>query len=326
MVVPPARSSPAAFEQSSPEQRGVIVVRFMGGLGNQLFQYALGRHLSLIHGRPLRFDISGYTATRPDAKAGTRLFGLGAFNISGQIAAKADLDHFEIYRRPGTRGRIARLTNSLTPYRLRRYIQEPKADYWRFCPGVLTSPLASRVCLEGFWQTGKYYESIAATIRKDFTLKLPAAGENAEMLSCILRTDSVAVHVRHGDNATSAARDHGVLPPSYYHEAARRITGEVGRPHFFVFSDGPDWAKENLALPGPTTFVVHNGDEKNHEDLRLMAACKHHIAGNSTFSWWGAWLGKKDAQIVYAPMKYFMESDRDNRDYYPSGWILLPIR
>lgn len=314
----PCKQPPAA-------DRGLILIRFMGGLGNQLFQYALGRHLSLIHNRPLRFDISGYTALQPDAKAGTRLFGLTAFNVSGQIATPAELSYFQMYRRPGTIGRIARLLNSFTPYRRRHYIQEPKAHYWRFHRSVLTSPLAGYVCLEGFWQTEKYFADIATTIRQDFVLRAPAAGEDAEMLSCILRTDSVAVHVRHGDNATSVAKDHGVLPLAYYQEAARLITREVSHPHFFIFSDGPDWARENLTLPGPTAFVVHNGDEKNYQDLRLMAACKHHVVGNSTFSWWGAWLGKKDHQRVYAPMKYFMELHRDNGDYYPSGWILLPV-
>ena len=307
----------------------MIVIRFTGGLGNQLFQYALGRHLSLIHNRPLRFDTSGYTATTPDAKQGTRLFGLGAFAISGQLATSDELRPFEMYRRQGTRGRLTRLGNRCLPFRFRRYIIEDKAHFWRFRRSVLTSPLAEQVLLQGHWQTEKYFEDIAPTIRSDLRLNLPAVGENAEMLSTICAVNSVSVHVRHGDNATSLAREHGVLPLSYYERAAGLIKKWIPKPYFFVFSDDPDWAKENLSLPDPTTFLIHNGDEKNYEDLRLMATCRHHIVGNSSFSWWGAWLGKKDGQIVYAPAQYLMRSNgqrSDYRDYYPAAWGVLPVQ
>lgn len=305
----------------------MIVIRFIGGLGNQLFQYALGRHLSVIHKRPLRFDTSGYTATKPDAKQGTRLFGLGAFSVTGQVATPQELQPFQMCRRPGTRGRLVRLANRCAPLRFRRYIVEPKRDFWRFRPSVLASPVAQSVLIEGYWQSEKYFKDIAETIRNDFRLKLPAEGLNAEMLSSIASLDSVSVHVRHGDNATSIAKHHGVLPTAYYERATALIKERVPKVHFFVFSDDPDWSKENLRLPGPATFVVHNGDDKNYEDLRLMAACKHHVVGNSSFSWWGAWLGRKDGQIVFAPEKY-MQSDNgrwEYGDYYPASWHTLSV-
>lgn len=299
----------------------MIVIRFLGGLGNQLFQYALGRHLSLIHDRPLRFDISGYTATKPNAKLGIRVFGLDAFSVGGQVATAQELQPFQAYRRRGARGCLARLANSSTPLRFRLCIVERKADFWRFRRSVLTSAVAGTVLIQGYWQTEKYFEKIAETIRNDLRLKLPAEGLNAEMLSTIEAVDSVSVHVRHGDNATSIAKDYGVLPIAYYQRAIGLIKKRVAKAHFFVFSDDLDWAKENLTLSGPTTFVVHNGDEKNYEDLRLMAACRHHILGNSTFSWWGAWLGTKNHQIVYAPA----DVNRDYRDHYPPSWNLLPV-
>lgn len=295
----------------------------MGGLGNQMFQYALGRHLSLIHNRPLRFDVSGYTDTRPDAKIGARLFGLNEFSVAGDVATSDELKSFLIYRTPGTRGRLARLADRVRPLSRRRYLQERPASYWHFCPAILTSRLAERVCLVGNWQTEKYFEKIAATVRQDLELKLPPKGENAAMLSAISGSNSVSVHVRHGDNAT-IEKAHGVLPAAYYQNAAGIVAKNTSNPHFYVFSDDPAWAKETLSLPGPAVFVSHNGDEKNYEDLRLMAACKHHIVGNSTFSWWGAWLGKNDNQLVYAPMKYHLGSNRDYRDYYPPSWNLLP--
>jgi hypothetical protein len=277
----------------------------------------------LIHNRPLRLDISGYTDARPDAKTGARVFGLDAFSVAGDVATPDDVKSFLIYRTPGTRGRLARLANRWSPLSRRRYVQEPPAKYWQFYSTILASRLAERVCLVGNWQSEKYFEKIAATIRKDLELKSPATGENAAMLSAISGCNSVSVHVRHGDNVT-IEKAHGVLPAEYYHNAAELVARNTSHPHFYVFSDDPAWAKEMLSLPGPTVFVVHNGDEKNYEDLRLMAACKHHIVGNSTFSWWGAWLGKKDNQVVYAPRKYHLGSNYDYRDFYPPTWNLLP--
>lgn len=303
----------------------MIVMRLFGGLGNQLFQYALGRHLSLIHNRPLRFDLSSFTAAKPDAKRGIRVFGLEAFSIGGERATSGELEAFAKYsgRRPAAR--LARLASRAMPYHYRHYIGQRRGEFWRFQRPLLTSRLSQQVLFEGYWQTEKYFEGIADIIRKDLTLKLPAAGQNAEMLSAIEAADSIAVHVRHGDNATMFAKEYGVLPVAYYEHAAGLVVKQVRQPHFFIFSDDPDWAQENLKLPGPMTFVSHNGDEKNFEDLRLMAACKHHITGNSTFSWWGAWLGKKSDQIVYAPAKYFLQPDLEHHDYYPTYWNLLPV-
>ncbi|MBZ5567107.1 MAG: alpha-1,2-fucosyltransferase [Acidobacteriia bacterium] len=300
----------------------MIVVRFAGGLGNQLFQYALGRHLSLIHKRPLHFDVSGYTDVKGDPKAGIRLFGLHSFSVKGEVATPDVLECFLIYRTPGTRGRLARLANRFCPLSRKRYLQEPPSSYWQFYPPVLTSPLAEPVCLVGNWQSQKYFSHIAATLREEVSLRSPADGQNAAMLAAISASNSVAVHVRRGDRYHGEGL-YGVLPVAYYHAAAGAIAGKVSRPHFYVFSDEPEWAREVLALPGPTVFVSHNGDEKNHEDLRLMAACKHHIIANSSFSWWAAWLGKKDNQLVYAPTKYQIGSNCDYSDYYPAEWNLL---
>jgi len=303
----------------------MILIHFLGGLGNQLFQYALGRHLSLIHNRPLRFDRSNYTAVKPDVKLGIRLFGLEAFSVSGKVATPDELEPFGKYRGNRPAARFARLVNLWAPYCYSHFIRQPKDEVWRFHRRLLTSRLPGQVVIEGYWQTEKYFEDIAAIIRNDLTVRLPTAGQNAEMLADISGVESISVHVRHGDNATSAAKEFGVLPIAYYEQAAALLMRRIRRPHFFVFSDDPDWAKENLRLPGPMTFAVHNGDEKSYEDLRLMAACRHHIIGNSTFSWWGAWLGKKDDQIVYAPDKQVMNWDYDYRDYYPRSWNILPV-
>lgn len=136
-----------------------------------------------------------------------------------------------------------------------------------------------------------------------------------------------AVHtlIRRGDNAHNppSMRSFGLVPLDYYYTAADRIASEVAEPHFYVFSDDPDWAQANFRLNFPTTFVTHNDDWRNYEHLRLMNRCRHHIIANSIFSWWGAWLGKKPEQIVYAPRKYYQYLDRPTSDLYPTEWRLV---
>ena len=310
---------------STGKNTGIIIVRLLGGLGNQLFQYALGRHLSVIHGRPLKLDISAYRASAPNSRFAIRMYGLSHFGISAEIATAKEVAPFQKYLQKSLRSRILRRLQGLGDYYARSYIFEPVKNHFVFDPRFLRASLKPTVYLDGFWQSEKYFLPIAETIRREFTVSSPPEGENIKMIQYMQAQNSVALHIRHGDNATSLAKNHGVLPMDYYQKASGDLAGKASSLHYYIFSDDPAWAKENLRINAPTTFVTHNGDEKNYEDLRLMAYCKHHIIGNSTFSWWGAWLGKKPGQIVYAPKRYNMGTSAPVADLYPRAWNLVEI-
>jgi hypothetical protein len=281
----------------------------------------LGKQLSIIHKRPLKLDISNYTATNPDPREGIRIYCLKHFNIQAQIAEPEDTASFS---KNNLFSKILRRASRLGKYYKRSCIIEPPKKYWVFDPNLLTESLKASVYLIGYWQTEKYFTSIENIIRNDFIFKDAPDEVNKKMLAEINSSNSVCIHFRYGDNATPKARKHGVLPLSYYHKAIEDLIKTIKSPHFYVFSDDPEWAKENLCLDFPSTFVSHNCDEKNYEDLRLMSHCKHHIIGNSTFSWWGAWLGKKSGQLVYAPKRYFLHTDPP-LDLYPVSWKLIEI-
>jgi len=315
---------PMDTKAGQQKQNEVIIVRLHSGLGNQLFQYALGRRLSIIHKRPLKLDVSYYTATNPDPREGVRIYCLKYFNVQAQIAEPEDMAPFKKYLEKTFIGKVFRHA-SICKYYKRSFIIEPPKIFWVFDPNLLTWSLKANVYLVGYWQTEKYFTSIENIIRNDFVFKDAPDEVNRKMLAEIDSSSSVCIHVRHGDKATLKASIHGVLPLSYYYEAVKDLMKTVKSPHFYVFSDDIERAKESLRLDFPSTFVGHNGDEKNYEDLRLMSHCKHHITGNSTFSWWGAWLGKKPGQLVYAPNRHFVNIDIPTFDFYPASWKLIEI-
>ncbi len=304
----------------------MVISRLLGGLGNQMFQYALGRQLSVIHNRPFKIDISQYAAKTSNYKFTPRNYGLENFNIQASIAESLDVKEFQKYLTPNFFGKVLRHAAGMGCYYKNGFIFEPPKNYFKFDPLLLSAPLRPKVYLDGFWQAEKYFLGIEEIIRQDFSFKEPASGRNLELINEIQSVNSVCIHIRHGDNATKIAASHGVLPLNYYHEAVDLLVQAVNNPHFYIFSDDPKWAADNLRLNYPTTLITHNGDAKNYEDLRLMTFCKHHIIGNSTFSWWGAWLGKKDNQIVFAPGTHLLGKLVSLEDFYPQDWRQLKIK
>jgi hypothetical protein len=309
------------------KESDVIIVRIRYGLGNQLFQYALARHLSIIHKKHLKLDISYYTTVNPNQLKGVRIYCLNHFDIKAEIAKPEDTAPFQKYLKNNLFSKLFRRASGFGEYSKykRSYVYElPKTNKF-FHSNILTESLKTVGYLDGFWQSEKYYISIENIIREDFVFKDVPDEANKKMLAEIDSSNAVSIHIRHGDYATQYAPNHLVLPISYYHQAIEDLTITVKNPYFYVFSDDPDWAKESLRLYFPSTFVSHNSDEKNYEDLRLMSHCKHHIIANSTFSWWGAWLGKKSGQLVYAPKRYYIHSDIPTFDFYPAFWKLIEI-
>jgi hypothetical protein len=285
----------------------MIVVRLLGGLGNQLFQYAAGRRLARARKCELKLDVTAFDEYR------LRTYRLGNFSIAEKFATPEEIGSL---RARGIRRAMLRVSPRLGP---RAHALERS---FRFDPSVLER--SAPAYLDGYWQSPKYFQDVDPIIRADLKARLPAEGENARLLQEIGSVSSVAVHVRRGDYAADPRTRmvHGVLPPGYYEDAIAYLKGKVKEPRYFVFSDDTTWARKNLRLDGPATFVAHNGPDADHEDLRLMAACRHHVIANSTFSWWGAWLGKRPGQIVVGPRRWFNADDDRARDLWPDGWHL----
>jgi hypothetical protein len=269
----------------------VITVELMGGLGNQMFQYAAGRAVSLDLCTPLRVDLSWFRADLSASGSTERTYALTPFGIDPMVV-------------PGlARGSFA--------YRARRCLQLMTGERVLLDAGGTVDPriskASSRTRLIGYWQCEQYFSRHAATIRSDFTFRAPLPADVEAYASRLRRVASVGVHVRRGDYVSNpaASSELGALPPGYYKEAGRRLGSVIPHAEFFVMSDDLEWCKDNVELPGPTTFV-DVGSAPWH-DLVLLSSCRHHIIANSSFSWWGAWLAEHPGQQVIAPAKWFAD-------------------
>lgn len=288
----------------------MIITRLFGGLGNQLFQYALGRQLSLLHNVPLKLDASQIETYK------IRKYSLRPFNIIENFATENDIVQIK------GKGRVnfRRVMERILPYYKRSYVHE---QCFHFDSNILKSRI--NVYLEGFWQSECYFKDIADIIRGEFTIKIKPDTNNEKTAAFINSVNAVSLHIRRVDYVSNAAMNqfHGTCFPIYYQQAVEIIARQVVSPHFFVFSDDISWAKQNLSFKYPMVFISHNDSTKDFEDLRLMTQCNHHIIANSTFSWWGAWLNKKQDKIVIAPKKWFNDESINTKDLIPEDWIKI---
>jgi Glycosyl transferase family 11 len=294
----------------------MVVVKLIGGLGNQLFQYAAGRRLALVHGAELKLDVTGLGNSEFRT---VRHYELAPFNILQTFASPKDISK---YTQPNS-GILTRLFHRFTRKSMKLPESYIKEAHYHFDPRILDLP--DDVYLDGYWQSERYFSDAAETIRKEVTVKAPLNGRNAELARQIEKCQAVSLHVRRGDYVTEPITNqvHGICGLDYYSRAVAYISSRLKDPVFFVFSDDPAWVREHLALPYSLHFVDHNGAAHGFEDLRLMSLCRHHIVANSSFSWWGAWLNPCPDKIVVAPKRWFNHYDADTRDLCPEGWVRL---
>jgi len=293
----------------------MIIVKLMGGLGNQMFQYAAARRLSNVNNVPLKFDLDWFEDHSTDIK---REYELNIFNIQAEIATPDEIGNLK--EPAGKPPLFSRIKKKLQLNHKQTHIRQ---KHYHFDPDILK--LGSNIYFEGYWQSEKYFKDINDIIRKEFTLKPEPDRLNRKMADSIRSSDSISLHVRRGDYISNEITNkyHGTCSPEYYNNTIEIITSKVKTPHFFVFSDEPEWTKENLDIKYPATYIDHNGPENAYEDLRLMSLCKHHIIANSSFSWWGAWLNPSPDKIVIAPSKWFSDSSINTNDLIPGNWIRI---
>lgn len=297
----------------------IVSVRLMGGLGNQMFQYAAGNALARRTGAPLRLDLSQF------AQSGKRRYLLDCFGVPAPISperspeADRGLAHALAVAACNKLG----ISTALLHGGWNVYVQ----------PGVhfdtAFDTLAPPVHLHGYFQSELFFRAIADDVRKLFTIRVPVSPGFEAARDKIAAADwPVSVHVRRGDyiSEPGTLAVHGVCSEPYYGAAMSLVERLCGKaPTYFIFSDDRARAHELLGDLKNAAYV--GGDvERPWEDLALMAACRGHIIANSSLSWWGAWLDPRPEKLVVAPRQWFAPAYQrtvSTADLFCPGWICL---
>lgn len=285
----------------------MITVKLKGGLGNQMFQYALGRTLSLRHKTTLLLDASRYTQDALYPNDTPREYSLHHFKLYPELQVTEKSQYPS-----GTLEMITR--------RIKRKIATPN-DYM-FDEGACNAKDGE--FLEGFWQSERYFAEIAPTIRADFALKEPFSDAGKEVVNSIQQcVDSVSIHVRRGDYVASNTANafHGSLALTYYDQATQLIRKQIPNPQWIVFSDDIPWCRQHFTFLDDVRYVDQPAPD--YEQLHLISLCKNHIIANSSFSWWGAWLNPVSSKTVIAPKNWVANSTIDTSAVVPASWVQI---
>jgi len=284
----------------------MIAINLRGGLGNQMFQYAAGLSLAKKNNCELLMDTSWFENIDP--KDTMRKYELDCFLLDQNIVDKADIE---------LAGEMNRLGLVLNRIKKSNYFTEYVETSTRFDKKFYS--LKGNVYLVGYFQSEKYFKEIRPELLHTFSFKDKPNLKNKQIIENANSQNSISIHVRRGDYVSNknSNKFHGVQGLDYYKKAIKLIESKIKEPHYFVFSDDIEWCKKNLLLVKNATFVSNS---RGSDDLRIMIECKHNIIANSSFSWWGAWLGSNGDKMVVAPMNWFKSKEADSSDIIPSRW------
>jgi hypothetical protein len=280
----------------------MIIIKIKGGLGNQLFQYAVGRAVALHHKSPLKLDLTIFKTYK------LHKYLLDEFSIQAGVATEN-----EIVKLKGGNNLVFSALRKAGLVKRKSYFKEKRSSY--FDAGVFKN---NCVYLDGYWQTELYFLDIRELLLRELTSISSMTDLGCAYLEAIKKSNSVSLHVRRGDYLN--LKSFNVLDVDYYMKAVEYIRKNVEKPTFYIFSDDLEWCKNSLGFLDDCIFVDRTKTEI--DDLKLMSFCQHNIIANSSFSWWGAWLNQNSKKTVIAP-KGWLLNDPGSSNVILSDWVKL---
>ncbi|MBR2215260.1 MAG: alpha-1,2-fucosyltransferase [Selenomonadaceae bacterium] len=295
----------------------MFIVKFMAGLGNQMYQYAFYRLLeTLFPHAHIYADITPFR--RDDSHWGYELE-----RVFGIHVREANDD--DITRLTGIRPKKRKILNTI--YKLYLLITRHNVQ---ITPNVFCSvdwPLidiqekmksisdSEDIYFDGYWQYPSLFAPVNHLLRQEFVFRYKTNHKLQGLIADMEKTESVAVHVRRGDYVGTAFECIGM---QYYHKAINILETKVENPFFYIFSDDESYIKQEFSFLKNKFFVTGNERKNSYLDMMLMSRCKHNIIANSSFSYWGAHLNQHENKIVVTPL-----NDIGFRSLVDDGWIVL---
>lgn len=269
----------------------MIIIRVMGGLGNQMQQYALYEKFKFL-GKDVRLDVSWFEdedqqrqALAP-RKLELRMFDQLPFQCCTEQEKKTLI---------GDDSLVSKVMRKLRPGR--KFVE---SDMYH--PEIFDK---ENCYLEGYWACEKYYQNILNILQNNIRFPKSQNSQNVELKRKMMAENSVSIHIRRGDylDPANAAMFGGICTEEYYETAEKYVRDNVKNPHFYLFSDDSEYLREHYSGEEYTIVDWNTGDESFY-DMELMSCCRHNICANSTFSFWGARLNRNKDKIMIRPAKH----------------------
>ena len=291
----------------------MIITNLKGGLGNQIFQYAFGKHLSIKNNCDLLLCIDNYEKYK--LHNGFEL--QRVFDLNEKICSKKELSlvigslNNPILRNIKEKFKLPIFLNKNTFFEKTHEFMNSSSEIKGF------------TYIHGYWQSEKYFSGSDNELRKLLKFNYDEKNYDSRILNMIRSKESIAVHIRRGDYTSAKNKSiYAQLSSEYYKKAFEHIKNKVENPNLIFFSDDIEWTKKLFFnWPFKKIFIEGNTGLNSFKDLHLMSLCKHQIIANSSFSWWGAWLNNFKGKIIVAPENWYQS--KVTRDIYPKDWVRI---
>ncbi len=274
--------------------RTMKIVNILGGLGNQMFEYAMYLALREAH---------------PDEQIAVCTRSFRGYPLHNGY----ELDRiFGLHPQEASLGELVRLAYPFWNYRTWQIANHLLPRRRSMTSGVSTTPYTpddvarkGSVFYDGYWQNELYFRHIRPVVLDAFRFPDFTDGKNLRLAETLKGRNAASCHIRRGDYLKNPVW--GVCTPEYYANAISRMNEEANPDLYCIFSDDIPWCRENI---GPlckgreVVYVDWNKGEDSYRDMQLMSLCRHNIIANSSFSWWGAWLNQYPDKVVIAPERW----------------------
>lgn len=282
----------------------MIALRVKGGLGNQMFQYAVAFSLSEMGYGQILID------ERHLDKDKKRFLGIDKFCLKKKNNS------------------LYRLLKTIYFYLFSNSFKLYKEENLSFDRRIFNLK-SKNVILEGYFQSEKYFSKYKEELVECFR----PTNISPELSNLIVKIESppnsIALHVRRGDYVSDeeTRRVHGdICSEKYFRDALNKLTEltglKVSEFKVFIFTDDLEWVKDNKFFSTVENTLFVPSTLSPAETIYLMSHAKHFVISNSSFSWWGAWLSKRKGKVI-SPKRWFNESEFETDDRVPEKWIRI---
>lgn len=294
----------------------MIYIRIWGGIGNQMFQFAAAQALALKHNTQIALCLDRIEASKSSDGFTERDFELvNIFDLNDvKFVEPKEVDYY--------------ITNDLP------FLQKLKRKTKNF--GLLYEKnlsyhlefenLPGTAVLDGYFQSEKYFKDYESNIKERFKFDQSRLNNKSTELIDNFPKNALAIHVRRGDyvDKPEINKVHGTCSVEYYQQGVDHLKNQ-GVEQILIFSDDPNWVKQNLTFDFRTTYVDWNKGKDSWQDMFLLSKCRFFVIANSSFSWWGAWLAVNNDKVVVAPKRWFLDEnkERQTKDLIPASWIKM---